>query len=54
LLIGKGYLEEREWRGEKPEYFIEVKTTMLNNFGAPFYVSKWQYRRVSLAAPFPI
>jgi hypothetical protein len=52
-LIGKGYLGKREWRGEKPEYFIEVETTMLNNFGAASHVSKWQYRKVSLAAPFP-
>lgn len=43
--IGKGYLEET-WRGEKPDYFIEVKTTMSNNFETPFYLNKYQYSRV--------
>jgi hypothetical protein len=43
--IEKGYLEET-WRGEKPDYFIEVKTTMSNNFETPFHLSKYQYSRV--------
>lgn len=54
LMIAKGYLEEREWRGERPEYYIEVKTTMSNSVETPFYLSKWQYTRVSLAGYAPV
>lgn len=47
LLVEKGYLDAREWTGQTPEYHIEVKTTMMGSVETPFYVSKWQYSRVS-------
>ncbi|KAI3326722.1 hypothetical protein HD806DRAFT_551833 [Xylariaceae sp. AK1471] len=40
--IDNGYLSEKKWKGRKPMYYIEVKTTR----GAcemPFFVSKNQY-----------
>jgi hypothetical protein len=50
LFIQKGYLDET-WKGEKPEYFIEIKTTMSDNFKTPFYLSKYQYSRVRSHLP---
>jgi hypothetical protein len=47
LLVEKGYLDAAEWTGQTPEYHIEVKTTMMGGVETPFYVSKWQYSRVS-------
>ena len=44
-LIEGGYLDE-SWIDEKPEYFIEVKTTTSGRFDTPFYMSKYQYARV--------
>jgi hypothetical protein len=45
LLIEYGYLDDVTWRGARPNYLLEVKTTTgpCNN---PFYMSKNQYRRV--------
>lgn len=43
--IERGYLDET-WRDEKPDYYVEVKTTMSNDFETPFYLSKYQYLRV--------
>lgn len=45
-LIETGYLEEY-WRRERPEYYIEVKTTTSSRFETPFYMSKYQYARVT-------
>ncbi|KAF2791877.1 hypothetical protein K505DRAFT_326545 [Melanomma pulvis-pyrius CBS 109.77] len=42
VLIDRGYLDET-WRDEKPNYYIEVKTTMSNNFETPFHLSRYQY-----------
>ncbi|KAF4995739.1 hypothetical protein FGRMN_4946 [Fusarium graminum] len=44
-LIQKGYLEEN-WRKERPEYYIEVKTTTSSRLDTPFYMSKHQYARM--------
>ncbi|KAJ4052179.1 hypothetical protein NW756_001612 [Fusarium oxysporum] len=44
-LIEKGYLEE-SWRKERPEYYIEVKTTTSGRLDTPFYMSKHQYARM--------
>ncbi|KAF5666548.1 hypothetical protein FCIRC_10136 [Fusarium circinatum] len=44
-LIEKGYLEE-SWRKERPEYYIEVKTTTSARLDTPFYMSKHQYARM--------
>jgi hypothetical protein len=44
-LIESGYLN-KSWRNEKPDYHIEVKTTMKSSFEEPFYLSKAQYARV--------
>ncbi|SCV57582.1 unnamed protein product [Fusarium fujikuroi] len=46
-LIEKGYLEE-SWRKERPEYYIEVKTTTSARLDTPFYMSKHQYARMQL------
>ncbi|UNI18105.1 hypothetical protein JDV02_004396 [Purpureocillium takamizusanense] len=43
MLIGCGHLEESEWRGARPKYFLEVKTTT-GPLETPFYVSGKQYR----------
>lgn len=52
LLIDKGYLDSEVWAGiSDVPYFIEVKTTT-GRYHTPFYMSKSQYQRVSLA-PFP-
>ncbi|KAF5675549.1 hypothetical protein FHETE_2546 [Fusarium heterosporum] len=44
-LIQKGYLEEN-WRKERPEYYIEVKTTTSSRLDTSFYMSKHQYARM--------
>jgi hypothetical protein len=44
-LIELEYLD-KSWRNEKPNYHIEVKTTMKDSFEEPFYLSKAQYARV--------
>ncbi|KAF4422223.1 hypothetical protein FACUT_10700 [Fusarium acutatum] len=44
-LMEKGYLEE-SWRKERPEYYIEVKTTTSARLDTPFYMSKHQYARM--------
>ncbi|KAG5763235.1 hypothetical protein H9Q72_008661 [Fusarium xylarioides] len=44
-LIEKGYLED-SWRKERPEYYIEVKTTTSARLDTPFYMSKHQYARM--------
>ncbi|KAF9772366.1 hypothetical protein IL306_009945 [Fusarium sp. DS 682] len=46
-LIEKGYLDE-SWRKERPEYYIEVKTTTSGRLDTPFYMSKHQYARMQL------
>jgi hypothetical protein len=45
VFIEKGYLDET-WRSEKPDYFIQVETTMSNDLETPFYLSKYQYSLV--------
>jgi hypothetical protein len=45
LLIDKGYLGAETWAGARPHYFIEVKTTT-GSCSTPFFMSRWQYRRV--------
>ena len=47
IFVEKGYLERSVWADERPEYFIEVKTTNMD-CEAPFFMSKAQYHRVSL------
>jgi len=47
MLIKKGYLDET-WIGEKPDYFMEVKTTTSYNLETPFHLSKEQYKRVRI------
>lgn len=47
MLVKKGYLNEN-WKGEKPDYFMEVKTTTLYNLETPFYLSREQYKRVRI------
>lgn len=46
VLIRLGYLEN-EWRGAKPEYLIEVKTTT-GGYSDRLFMSKNQYRMVCL------
>ncbi|RSL50813.1 hypothetical protein CEP53_008668 [Fusarium sp. AF-6] len=43
LMIDNGYLERDVWENKKPKYYLEVKTTT-GPCGAPFYMSKSQYR----------
>ncbi|KAK2592305.1 hypothetical protein QQS21_009995 [Conoideocrella luteorostrata] len=45
MLIGCGYLDEDEWHGARPKYFLEVKTTT-GPRETPFYVSGNQYRLI--------
>ncbi|KAG9497442.1 hypothetical protein J7337_010303 [Fusarium musae] len=45
FLIDKGYLED-SWRKERPEYYIEVKTTTSARLDTPFYMSKHQCSRL--------
>lgn len=47
-LIDKLYLEEARFRGAKPKYFIEVKST-LKDCKTKFYMSKSQYTLVSIS-----
>ncbi|KAF5246024.1 hypothetical protein FANTH_7114 [Fusarium anthophilum] len=47
-LIEKGYLEE-SWRKERPEYYIEVKTTTSARLDTPFYMSKHQCSHLAKA-----
>lgn len=46
LLIGNGYLDDTKWRGARPRYYLEVKTTT-GQSETPFYVSTNQYELVS-------
>lgn len=48
LLIDNGYLERDIWEHKRPKYYLEVKTTT-GPCEAPFYMSKSQYRLVSLS-----
>ncbi|PNP81519.1 hypothetical protein FNYG_05194 [Fusarium nygamai] len=43
-LIEKGYLEE-SWRKERPEYYIEVKTTTSARLDTPFYMNAVVWRK---------
>lgn len=47
LLVEKGHLQREDWLKKTPRYFIEVKCTV-GKASTPFYISKAQYRRVSL------
>lgn len=47
LLIDHGYFDAEEWRDKHPKYYIEVKTTT-GPLRTPFYMSKYQYERVSV------
>ncbi|KAG7135922.1 hypothetical protein HYQ45_006378 [Verticillium longisporum] len=40
-----GYLDGEGWRGARPKYYIEVKTTT-GPHNTPFYMSKAQYQRM--------
>ncbi|CAF3608899.1 unnamed protein product [Fusarium graminearum] len=42
-LIGCGYLDHDEWHGERPKYYIEVKTTT-GPYSTAFYMSGKQYK----------
>jgi hypothetical protein len=44
-LIVKGYLDIGIWAGEKPEYYIEVKTTT-GKYNDRFFMSRKQYMMV--------
>ncbi|GKU04976.1 hypothetical protein FLAG1_07771 [Fusarium langsethiae] len=46
-LVEKGYLDQESFQDKKPLYLIEVKSTTGNGRN-PFYMSKSQYRKVSL------
>lgn len=43
LLVDRGYLDGDLWRGARPSYLIEVKSTT-GPCGVPFYMSKGQYQ----------
>ncbi|QSS52986.1 hypothetical protein I7I53_00094 [Histoplasma capsulatum var. duboisii H88] len=45
LLIRAGYLSPDSWRGARPTYYIEVKTTTGDN-NTRFFMSKSQYQRM--------
>ncbi|KAL1863985.1 hypothetical protein Daus18300_007950 [Diaporthe australafricana] len=45
FFVEKGYLERDLWADERPEYFIEVKTTNMS-CETPFFMSNSQYRRM--------
>jgi hypothetical protein len=49
FLADRGYIDPEDpgWRDAKPKYFIEVKTTK-GTCHTPFFMSKYQYKRVSL------
>lgn len=44
-LISAGHQKLRKFSGTKPQYFIEVKTT-INDFKSDFYMNGGQYARV--------
>lgn len=46
LLVNCRYLDGELWRGARPRYLIEVKSTT-GPCGVPFYMSKGQYQMVS-------
>lgn len=46
ILTGNGYLNGDTWQGARPRYFLEVKSTT-GPCEKPFYMSKYQYQRVS-------
>lgn len=50
LLIESGYLDYDKWYGRRPEYLIEVKSS-LSNKNKEFYLSSDQYQRVCLSEP---
>lgn len=51
-LIDQGFLDRQQWAGQKPEYYIEVKST-LSQRNREFYMSSNQYKRVGpLTQPF--
>jgi hypothetical protein len=45
LLIEKGYLVDQVWRGARPKYFIEVKTT-IGEFDNRLFLNNGQFTRV--------
>lgn len=45
LLIENGYLDYNLWYNQRPEYLIEVKSS-LSDKNKEFYLSSDQYRRV--------
>ena len=45
LLIQAGYLASSSWRGCKPKYHIEVKTTM-GGMNYPFFCSQAQFEKM--------
>lgn len=47
LFIDKGYLRDDVWRGKTPRFYMEVKSSTADN-RTPFFMSKYQYRRVRL------
>lgn len=46
MLVDRGHLDSNGWRNSRPKYYIEVKTTT-GPCRTPFYMSKYQYQRVS-------
>lgn len=48
LLVEHGYLDPNGWHNARPKFFIEVKTTT-GPLETPFYLSKYQHRRVSVS-----
>lgn len=48
FFVDKGYLERDLWADERPQYFVEVKTTTMS-CETPFFMSNAQYCRVSLS-----
>lgn len=50
-LIGCGYLDRTTWTGQRPRYYLEVKTTT-GDCDTRFYASKAQYKRVSTLLPY--
>jgi len=51
LLVDKGYLDADLWHGARLQYYIEVKTTT-GPCETPFFMSKYQYQRVSRSGLF--
>ncbi|TPX12165.1 uncharacterized protein E0L32_007051 [Thyridium curvatum] len=48
-LIEQGFLDRQQWDGQKPEYYIEVKST-LSQRNREFYMSSNQYKRDTVVA----